>query len=78
MNLSVFEGGDRDPEAAARGQSDVHQNGGETEDGQDGGRLGAEMERRTAVKEPNTNILDVTFCFFRLLFTSRHSHPSAS
>lgn len=43
-------GGDRDPETAARGSSDVHPNGREAEDGQDGRRLGPEMERCTAVK----------------------------
>lgn len=47
-------GGDRDPAAAARGQSDVHSHGGEAEDGQDGGRPGAEVEGRIAVKPPKT------------------------
>lgn len=51
--VHLFVGGDRDPEAAAWCQSDVHQNRGETEDGQDGRWLGPEVERRTAVKKKN-------------------------
>lgn len=56
--LFVIVGGDRDPEAAARGQSDVHQDRGETEDGQDGGRLGPEVERSTAVRETPEGLCD--------------------
>lgn len=51
VHLFVFAGRDWNPEAAAWGQSDVHQNRGEAEDGQDGRWLGSEMERCTAVKE---------------------------
>lgn len=71
----VFAGRDWNPEAAAWGQSDVHQNRGEAEDGQDGRWLGSEMERCTAVKERKTGSPSplmsflIRLCHLTALFT---------
>ena len=64
----MFKGGDRDPAAAARRQSDVHPNRRETEDGQDGRRLGPEVEKCTAVSKHSSDVLhSLSACQFHSL-----------